>query len=157
MQRLMNNVHDFHTKFGLKVRSSPPTRDDYEQEMESIAHDGQTTLRQFRINLIREECNELIEALESKSLPEVAHEAADLIYVVLGTMVSLGVRMTPIWALVHAANMGKARGHLKPIKPEGWEPADEAIGHEIHQQTHRITGLPEDWHAGPQVIDEQGE
>jgi len=77
----------------------------------------------FRIRLIREETEELVEALCQRSLAKVAAEACDLIYVVVGTLVILGLPMMPFWRDIQRANMGKEKSPDggKPIKPEGWE------------------------------------
>lgn len=46
-----------------------------------------------RTNLIREECIEVLEALVDGDLSKIAHELADLVYVVYGTAVALGIEI----------------------------------------------------------------
>lgn len=62
-----------------------------------------------RIKLIREETAELIEAIESKSMREIAKELADVMYVLLGTIVSFGLMNSfeRVFEAVHVSNMSK--------------------------------------------------
>lgn len=110
------DVLDFHQKFGCYVGTSP-----------SIPTAGTPAFRQ---RLIDEEHGELREALEQGDLAGVADAIADLIYVVLGTAISYGIDIRPIWDEVHRTNMAKegggSRADGKILKPEGWEPPDIA-------------------------------
>lgn len=111
-----DDVRDFHLKFEHEVRevpSAPPSDDDWWT---------------FRRKLIEEEVDELLDALESRKLPAIAQEAVDVIVVVTGTCVGLGIRLAPVWRAVHRANMSKeprGRGR-KPGKPAGWKKPDFA-------------------------------
>lgn len=104
----------------------------------------------LRVELIREELRELMEATgiaESYGLLGMTHKLeeqgpidvaktidalCDLLYVVLGSAVSLGVDLLPFFRLVHDSNMAKLGPDGKPIrrsdgkvlKPEGWTPPD---------------------------------
>ncbi len=55
---------------------------------------------------------------------DLVHELIDLMYVVLGTFVELGVDPSPAWEAVHAANMQKTApvGNGKALKPITWRP-----------------------------------
>ena len=105
------DVLDFHRKFGCAIGEKP-----------SDTTRGVAILRE---KLIREELQELIDAMWAKRLPDVADACADLIYVVLGTAISYGIDLRPIWEAVQAANMGKEgggeRADGKILKPEGWQ------------------------------------
>ena len=93
---------------------------------------------QLRHQLIREEYEEVSEAigqitavLQSGGTPDIvqlAHELADLLYVVYGTFSACGVDADAVFAEVHRANMSKMGGPRradgKLLKPEGWQPAD---------------------------------
>ncbi|GAB4273839.1 MAG: dUTP diphosphatase [Candidatus Promineifilaceae bacterium] len=95
-------------------------------------------LLDFRLKLIREEYEEVCAAAEellaveqanaAVDLAPLAHELADLLYVVYGTFASIGVDADAVFAEVHRANMtkigGPVRGDGKLLKPEGWQPAD---------------------------------
>lgn len=78
----------------------------------------------LRATLIMEESTELCEALLRHDLTEVVDGMCDLIYVVLGTAVSLGIDLEPYFDEVHRTNMLKANGPLredgKRLKPPNW-------------------------------------
>lgn len=64
-------------------------------------------------------------------LPAMAHEATDVLYVAVGTLVAMGAPVDACFAEVSAANLRKAPGGKvqrradgKVLKPEGWKPAD---------------------------------
>ena len=77
-----------------------------------------------------EENKELIDALDSGVLADIAQELADVVYVAYGTAYSLGIPLDLVLAEVHRANMRKI-GPFGPIlkdgkvqKPPGWQPPD---------------------------------
>lgn len=121
------DVADFHRKFGHPAPSSPKV--------------PEKSVLDFRINLIREECDELCEAIEAGDLGQIAAEAVDVVYVVLGTLVVCGLRIAPFWAEVQQANMAKVPNPEggKPLKPDGWRKpdCDRIIGR--WQQEERMT------------------
>jgi len=106
----------FHRTFDILVNDKPTVAD--------------AATRDLRISLIREESKELEEALEKEDVVGIADALADLLYVVYGTAVSLGLDMEPIFAEVHRSNMTKVGGHKREdgkwIKPETYEPPDLA-------------------------------
>jgi len=58
-------------------------------------------------------------------LPDFVDALGDLLYVIMGTFVVLGVDPEPILAEIHRANMTKIPNGLnKPTKPEDWTPPD---------------------------------
>lgn len=95
---------------------------------------------QLRKKLIEEEHTELQEALENGSLNQIAKELCDLIYVVLGTAVSFGIDLNPIWDAVQSSNMQKTKGPRredgKILKPEGWKPPN--ITSLIAEQIYKV-------------------
>jgi len=103
------DVKDFHTAFN---HPAP----EYVEDMPSMS------MLEFRKRLIKEECQELCEAIDEGNLSKIAAEAVDLIYVVVGTLVSLGLPLMPFWRDVQRANMTKVINPDggKPLKPEGW-------------------------------------
>lgn len=108
-----DDVRDFQVKFSHATATRPtlPDRD-------VIA---------ARQRFIHEEFKELYAALESRDLAQIAHESVDLVYVVLGTMVSCGLSFAPFFNLIHEANMKKERNPIpngKTIKPPGWVKPD---------------------------------
>jgi predicted HAD superfamily Cof-like phosphohydrolase len=58
----------------------------------------------------------------------MAKELADLLYVVYGTAVSLGIDMEPVFKEVHRSNMSKVGGYKREdgkwVKPPTYSPAD---------------------------------
>jgi predicted HAD superfamily Cof-like phosphohydrolase len=109
------DVLAFHKAFDLYIGKNGPLR----PSDEAVA---------LRTTLIREEAVELIQAIGNGNLSVIAKEIADLIYVALGTAVSYGIDMGPIFEAVHRSNMAKIGGRKnengKWIKPEGWTPPD---------------------------------
>lgn len=95
-------------------------------------------IRALRSKLIREETNELLDGLDEGDLVKTADGAADSIVVILGTCVSYGIDLRPIWAEVHRTNMAKAGGGKradgKSLKPNGWQPprVKELLDAQIH-------------------------
>lgn len=107
------DVRDFQMKFRHYTASQP-----------TLPDRGVMELRQ---RLIQEEFLELYEALETRDLPQIAHESVDLVYVVLGTMASCGLSFEPFWRLIHNANMLKEPNpepNGKTLKPPGWVKPD---------------------------------
>jgi NTP pyrophosphatase (non-canonical NTP hydrolase) len=76
----------------------------------------------IQMRLFEEEVVELREAVRERNLSAVAGECVDVIYVVLGLMLLLGLPFLPFWNLIHRANMAKipAPNGGKALKPEGW-------------------------------------
>lgn len=76
--------------------------------------------------LIKEEYNELIAAIDSNDVAQIAKESADLIYVILGNTLACGIEMLRVWNLVHISNMAKIKGtideHGKLQPPDDWIP-----------------------------------
>lgn len=81
-----------------------------------------------RINFIREELQELESACLAQDLVEQADALVDLVYVIKGTALMLGLPWSKLWREVHRSNMVKERGMTKRglafdcVKPAGWKP-----------------------------------
>jgi predicted HAD superfamily Cof-like phosphohydrolase len=84
----------------------------------------------LRLQLLTEEGLEACDAVASGDVLATIRELCDVLYVVYGTAVEMGVDLAPFFAEVHAANMRKAGGPVredgKVTKPEGWRPPDMA-------------------------------
>jgi|SRR3972149_3575781 len=80
----------------------------------------------LRNSLITEEINETLDAITKDDLVKIADGICDSIVVLLGTAVTYGIDIRPIWNEVHKTNMAKKGGKLredgKLLKPDGWEP-----------------------------------
>jgi predicted HAD superfamily Cof-like phosphohydrolase len=90
---MQGQVAEFHDRFGIRSRALP-----------EIPTDPEVTARLRRLF---EEYTELREAIEDGDIVGVANEAADLLYVVLGTCLIYGIDVQPVFEAVHAANMTK--------------------------------------------------
>ncbi len=100
----MNNnkmVDEFHRAFKVPRPVSPrnPPKD----------------RRDLRIELIREEFEELKDAMSAGNLVLVADACADLLYVIYGTALEYGINIDEIFAEVHRSNMSKLREDGTPI------------------------------------------
>src|SRR5690606_2386908 len=69
----------------------------------------------LRIQLIEEEFEELKEALAADDLVETTDACIDLLYVVFGLLVEIGVDAEPLFDEVQASNMSKLDEHGNPI------------------------------------------
>lgn len=82
--------------------------------------------RELRINLITEEFKELREALDANDIVGVAHELADLLYVVIGSALQWGIPIEAVLREVHRSNMTKAgdakRADGKILKGPNYSP-----------------------------------
>ena len=88
-----------------------------------------------RAELRCEEWAEYQEAINAGDLVRIAHEACDLIYVVLGDLETLGVDADAVFDEIHRANMAKLWPDGEPryrpsdgkvLKPPDFAPADVA-------------------------------
>ena len=106
-------VQEFHEQFDIHISATPSTPDHATQIL--------------RNRLIQEEFEEFQEAMQSQDLSAMAKELADLLYVVYGTAVSLGIDMEPVFKEVHRSNMSKVGGYKREdgkwIKPPSYSPA----------------------------------
>lgn len=69
----------------------------------------------LRVKLIHEETEELRAAFDDGSIRDAADAIGDLLYVVLGTAVSCGIDIEPIFNEIHRSNMTKfIDGALRP-------------------------------------------
>lgn len=113
---MVQDVLDFHLKFGQHVGAEP-------------AYAPFEVMR-LRFRLINEEWEELQLAFSAQGIPEIADATADLIYVLIGFMIAMGIDLRPIWTAVQRANMAKVGGAMredgKVLKPDGWVPPDIA-------------------------------
>lgn len=74
---------------------------------------------------LREEVDELAEAVQSGDLEQIAKEGADVIYVASGTLTEHGIDVDAAVAAVHASNMTKdPAGGGKAVKGPAYRPAD---------------------------------
>ena len=113
MYEAQKMVREFHKEFDIRVAERPDVPD--------------TKTTALRERLIQEEFDELKEAMKAESLPCIAKELADLLYVVYGTAVSYGIDMAPVFREVQRSNMSKVGGYKRDdgkwVKPPTYSPA----------------------------------
>ena len=69
----------------------------------------------LRVSLIKEELNELIEAINKKDLVEVADALTDILYVTYGAGHAFGINLDDCFEEVQNSNMSKLDKDGKPI------------------------------------------
>lgn len=86
-------VREFHEATGSPVGDRPKMVDDHRT--------------QLRIELIKEEVSEVLEAVNNNDLENLAKELADLLYVTYGWAVEAGINLDAVFEEVHRSNMSK--------------------------------------------------
>ena len=94
----------FMKTFGQEVKNKPSFSSD--------------KINQLRISLIKEELDELKEAMDSKNLLEVADALTDLLYVTYGAGHAFGIDLDKCFEEVQNSNMSKLGEDGKPIYNE---------------------------------------
>ena len=103
----MSNFTDvkiFMETFGQMIRTKPQFPD--EKTM------------QLRYELIKEELNELEQAMKTKNLKEIADALTDILYVTYGAGYAYGINLDKCFQEVQRANMSKLGKDGKPIYNE---------------------------------------
>ena len=115
MHEQLKMMEEFHRAFGHPI-NQPTLITTNDEEGDSLA------FIQLRSKLHEEECEELRQELwdcfaEEKITPNLLKEGADLLYVLLGTFVSLGLgnELIEAFSRVHASNMSKLGEDGRPI------------------------------------------
>ena len=96
-----NKVGIFMKTFGQEVKKKP-----------SISTDK---INKLRIDLIKEELDELKEAMDNKDLLEVADALTDILYVTYGAGHAFGINLDKCFDEVQNSNMSKLDENGKPI------------------------------------------
>ena len=91
----------FMKTFGQEVKEKPSFSSD--------------KINKLRLDLIREELNELTEAMKNKDLLEVADALTDILYVTYGAGHSFGIDLDKCFIEVQESNMSKLGENNKPI------------------------------------------
>ena len=100
----MSNFEDvkiFMKNFGQMVRTKPQFPD--------------KKTMQLRYDLIKEELNELEQAMKTKNLKEIADALTDILYVTYGAGYAYGINLDKCFKEVQRANMSKLGKDGKPI------------------------------------------
>ena len=99
-----NKVKTFMETFGQEVKTKPSFSTD--------------KINSLRYDLIKEELEELKEAMENKDLLEVADALTDILYVTYGAGHAFGIDLDKCFEEVQNSNMSKLDGNGKPIYNE---------------------------------------
>ena len=96
-----NKVKTFMEVFGQEVKNKPSFSSE--------------KINNLRYELIKEELNELKEALDNKDLLEVADALTDILYVTYGAGHAFGINLDMCFDEVQSSNMSKLDNNQKPI------------------------------------------
>jgi predicted HAD superfamily Cof-like phosphohydrolase len=99
-----NKVGTFMKTFGQQVKSKPSFSSD--------------KINKLRIDLIKEELDELQEAMKNNDLLEVADALTDILYVTYGAGHAFGIDLDKCFEEVQNSNMSKLDENGKPIYNE---------------------------------------
>ena len=99
-----NKVGIFMKTFGQEVKNKPSF--------------GSDKINKLRLDLIKEELEELTEAMEKKDLLEVADALTDILYVTYGAGHAFGINLDKCFDEVQNSNMSKLDENGKPIYNE---------------------------------------
>ena len=90
----------------------------YGQEVKNKAEFSNEKTNQLRIDLIKEELEELQQAMKDKNLLEVADSLTDILYVTYGAGHAFGIDLDKCFEEVQNSNMSKLGSDGKPIYNE---------------------------------------
>ena len=96
-----NKVGTFMKTFGQEVKNKPSFSTD--------------KINKLRLDLIKEELDELKEAMNNKDLLEVADALTDILYVTYGAGHAFGINLDQCFEEVQNSNMSKLDRNGKPI------------------------------------------
>ena len=99
-----NKVGIFMKTFGQEVKNKPSFSSD--------------KINKLRIDLIKEELEELTEAMNTKDLLEVADALTDILYVTYGAGHAFGIDLDKCFEEVQSSNMSKLDEKGRPIYNE---------------------------------------
>ena len=107
MQKQINAVKEFHTSFGLGVS----------HEMKGDLGEQKNMLR---FNLMKEENEEYLEAVQNNDLIEIADALGDMLYILCGTILKHGMqhKIAEVFQEIQRSNMSKLDADGKPIYRE---------------------------------------
>lgn len=107
MKDKIEAVTQFHTSFGLGVRTEPTAQ---------LSDD----LVKLRFKLMAEENQEYLEAAKNNDLAEVADALGDMLYILCGTIIEHGMqdKIEAVFNEIQRSNMSKLGTDGKPIYRE---------------------------------------
>ena len=90
----------------------------FDQEVKTKPSFSNDKINKLRYDLIKEELEELKEAMENKDLLEVADALTDILYVTYGAGHAFGINLDNCFQEVQSSNMSKLGEDGKPIYNE---------------------------------------
>jgi len=107
MQKQIQSVHEFHSAFGLGINTNP-TGDLGENK------------NLLRFNLMKEENEEYLEAVQNNDIVEIADALGDMLYILCGTIIEHGLqdKIEAVFDEIQRSNMSKLGEDGKPIYRE---------------------------------------
>ena len=107
MHKQINSVKEFHTAFKIGYSDSP------------TANLGESK-HLLRYNLMKEENEEYLEAVQNNDLVEIADALGDMMYILCGTIIEHGLqhKMEAVFDEIQRSNMSKLGEDGKPIYRE---------------------------------------
>ena len=88
------------------------------QEVKKSSSFSSEKVNKLRLNLIKEELDELTEAMNKKDLVEVADALTDILYVTYGAGHAFGINLDKCFDEVQNSNMSKLDNNGRPIYNE---------------------------------------
>ena len=85
------------------------------QEIKNVPSFSSDKINKLRIDLIKEELDELREAMSNNDILEVADALTDILYVTYGAGHAFGINLDKCFDEVQNSNMSKLDGNGKPI------------------------------------------
>ena len=106
-QDIIQNVAEFHDAFGIKNNRQPTVQ-------------IPSTEAQLRFDLMKEENEEYLEAVQNGDLVEVADALGDMLYILCGTILKHGMqyKIEDVFQEIQRSNMSKLDEDGKPIYRE---------------------------------------
>ena len=107
MQRQINAVKEFHTAFEIGYSENPKA-------------DLGENKNMLRFNLMKEENEEYLEAVQNNDLVEIADALGDMLYILCGTIIEHGLqdKIEAVFNEIQRSNMSKLDADGKPIYRE---------------------------------------
>lgn len=104
MQKQLNAVKDFHSTFNIGFNENPTA-------------DLGEKIHELRYNLMKEENEEYLEAVQNNDLTEIADALGDMLYILCGTIIEHGLqhKIEAVFDEIQRSNMSKLGEDGKPI------------------------------------------
>jgi len=131
MNRMQEQVREFHEKFGHPIGTKPGFgRPNLRSGLiieEAVETSVGTVGTVETMHLLLTELKKLRESVpKAPDFVEAVDGVCDLLYVTFGAAIEFGLDIQPIFDEVHRSNMAKEGGATRPdgktLKPPGWTP-----------------------------------